>query len=321
MSQPELLTRSQRNGFQTQDNNLLFLASDAFSKAMGRVIAEKEREWNSIIQVRDSEHRAVVAELRSKIMELENEVRGFVNEQRGKVDAAISAIKNGEPGPKGEPGEKGEQGSQGEKGPQGEPGEQGPEGQKGERGEPGAQGDPGKPGEKGERGEPGLKGEPGEIGQPGPQGQAGRDGLPGVPGSQGERGIDGKDGRDGKDGIDGLGFDNWLVEYDNQRTFTFKCGSGDRLKQFAFDVPFLLDRGVWRAGVYSQGDCVSYNGSIFIAQKETSAIPKINPADWRLAVKHGRDGKDGKDGAPGPQGPQGRQGQDATQLGPNGGKW
>jgi hypothetical protein len=57
----------------------------------------------------------------------------------------------------------------------------------------------------------------------------------------------------------------------------------------------VLDRGVWRAGCYERGDGVTYAGSLFIAQRETTDSEKPGQSDgWRLAVKRGRDGQDGK---------------------------
>jgi len=52
--------------------------------------------------------------------------------------------------------------------------------------------------------------------------------------------------------------------------------------------------GPWTAGtVYDQGDCVSRKG-LWIATCATRQKPGES-ADWRLAVKEGRDGRDGKD--------------------------
>lgn len=56
----------------------------------------------------------------------------------------------------------------------------------------------------------------------------------------------------------------------------------------------ILDRGVFKQGtVYEKGDCTTWAGSAWVAQRQTEAKPGTN-GDWRLAVKCGRDGKDGK---------------------------
>lgn len=163
-------------------------------------------------------------------------------------------------------------------------------------------------GEKGEAGERGEGGEPGPAGPQGESGRDGRDGLPGVPGLQGEKGTDGTNGRDGvdgKDGADGLGFDDLTVEHDGERGFTFKFQRGDVVKAFSFTVPATIDRGVFNGGAYAKGDGVTFGGSYWIAQKDAPDGKPGLSADWRLAVKKGRDGKDGKDGERGAQGERG----------------
>jgi hypothetical protein len=57
--------------------------------------------------------------------------------------------------------------------------------------------------------------------------------------------------------------------------------------------PTLADcySGVWQPGLHKRGDAVTWNGSLFIAQRDTEAKPETSDA-WRMAVKRGRDGKD-----------------------------
>ena len=66
--------------------------------------------------------------------------------------------------------------------------------------------------------------------------------------------------------------------------------NGQRFER-SFKLQMMLDRGVWRQGMYEAGDVVSYGGSSWIAQRDTEGKPEQSP-DWRLAVKRGRDGKD-----------------------------
>lgn len=209
--------------------------------------------------------------------------------------------------------------------PRGEKGDIGDRGERGEKGDPGQDGQMGPVGPQGEPGEKGEKGDPGERGAEGPEGVAGRDGrdgLPGVPGTAGMAGLDGKDGRNGIDGKDGAGFDDWIVEYDGKRTFTFGCGSGDKVKKFSFVVPFMLDAGVYKASErYERGDAVTYAGSLFIAQEDTDKRPEEPNSGWRLSVKRGRDGKDGKPGERGEKGAEGRPGRDLTQMTFSGAKY
>jgi hypothetical protein len=154
----------------------------------------------------------------------------------------------------------------------------------------------GKDGAPGPQGEKGMAGERGPEGPPGPA-RDGRDGLPGVPGLPGEKGADGINGKDGKDG---LGFDDFEEVFDGERTFTRRYRNGDRVKEFVFTVPFVLDQGVYQQGKkYVKGDGVTSGGAFWIAQQETIAAPggpsPESRGQWRLAVKQGRDGRDGKD--------------------------
>ena len=94
------------------------------------------------------------------------------------------------------------------------------------------------------------------------------------------------------DGIDGFGFDDLTVEQSGERSFVFRFAQGERVKEFAFDLPVILDRGVFKEGQpYEQGDGVTWGGSFWIAQRNTAAKPGEGD-DWRLAVKRGRDGRD-----------------------------
>lgn len=142
-------------------------------------------------------------------------------------------------------------------------------------------------------------GRDGKDGKDGKDGVAGRDGRDGL-GVVGERGLDGKDGSngidgtDGRNGIDGLGFDDLEMVHDGERNFIFRFAQGERVKEFPFTIPLVLDRGVYKAEQeYGKGDAVTWAGSLWIAQQDTKAKPD-GGADWRLAVKRGRDGKDAR---------------------------
>ncbi|GEP05555.1 hypothetical protein MOX02_35930 [Methylobacterium oxalidis] len=108
---------------------------------------------------------------------------------------------------------------------------------------------------------------------------------------------------------------------DGGRTIVRRYRRGDEVKEFRHALSVPLDRGVYKAGeTYKPGDGVTWGGSWWLAQKETSTRPGESD-DWRLAVKRGRDGRDGKDGERGPQGKQGEAGRDLTQIGADGAKW
>ncbi|ACL58954.1 hypothetical protein Mnod_4075 [Methylobacterium nodulans ORS 2060] len=137
-----------------------------------------------------------------------------------------------------------------------------------------------------------------------------------MPGERGEK------GETGERGADGLGFEHMEEELaEDGRTLVRRYRRGEEVKEFRHRVPTVIDRGVYKAGTtYQPGDGVTWAGSFWIAQAETSSKPDSGEG-WRLAVKRGRDGRDGKDGAPGPQGKEGPRGRDLTQMGPDGSKW
>lgn len=171
----------------------------------------------------------------------------------------------------------------------------------------------GQKGEKGDPGERGEKGEKGEKGDPGQDGKDGRDGLDvkdllvdeggslvailsdGTTKNLGPcRGKDGEPGKDGRDGADGLGFDDLTVEQTGERTFVLRFIRGDLVKEFAFDVPVMIYRGVFKEGeTYKPGDTVTFGGSLWHCDVETAEKPDSPEKHWRVAVRRGRDGKDG----------------------------
>lgn len=90
-----------------------------------------------------------------------------------------------------------------------------------------------------------------------------------------------------RDGIDGVGFDDMdLVEEDGDLFLRFT--RGEVVKDFL--LPVTTDRGVWVEKTYRKGAGVSWGGSYWIAQRETSAKPETPDSGWRLAVKKGRNG-------------------------------
>lgn len=95
-------------------------------------------------------------------------------------------------------------------------------------------------------------------------------------------------------GDDGFGFDDVEARLaDDERSIMLVFTKGERVREFQIEIPALVDRGVWREGAeYRKGDCVTFGGSIWIAQKHA---PDSRPGfgeGWRLAVKKGRDGRD-----------------------------
>lgn len=72
----------------------------------------------------------------------------------------------------------------------------------------------------------------------------------------------------------------------------------------AFNIPMVLDRGVYRAETkYAKGDGVTWGGSWWIAQVDEPTDKPGVSAQWRLAVKQGERGKSARDDSapkPGP---------------------
>lgn len=103
-------------------------------------------------------------------------------------------------------------------------------------------------------------------------------------------GKDAEPAEPGKPGRDGFGFEDLAVEYDGERTVTVVFQQGDHVKRFPLLFPVVLDRRVYGAGkTYEKGDAVSWGGSLWIAQEQTSEKPDDGKTAWRLAVKKGRD--------------------------------
>jgi hypothetical protein len=117
----------------------------------------------------------------------------------------------------------------------------------------------------------------------------------------GPAGADGKDGQKGQDGADGLGFDDMDVEFDGDRTVLLKFSRGERTKSWPIVLPYQRYQGVYLEGKsYASGDVVTWGGSQWHANEDTSMKPGDGTKAWTLAVKRGRDGKDGRDAATGP---------------------
>lgn len=121
----------------------------------------------------------------------------------------------------------------------------------------------------------------------------------------------GAPGLDGQKGADGLGFEDFEIDYDGERLIKFILKRNDTIKEFAFNMPVLIDKGVYRyENSYQKGDVVTYGGSMWIAQTSTNSKPDAGDKTWRLSVKCGRDGREGIIGKQGPSGKDGINGID-----------
>lgn len=218
------------------------------------------------------------------------------------------------------------QGEKGEPGPAGQPGPQG------ERGDPGAEGQPGRDGRDGEPGRDALQIDVLETVDPQRRYARGtfahyRGGIVHAVRTTEPLPADGDMAAAGwrviLNGVHGLA----VQLADDLRTVSVGLAHTDgSTTTKTVQVPAMIYRGIWReedaaAGAYTAGDVVTLGGSTWVARTATTEKPADGATSWQLAVKKGRDGRDGLRGEKGERGAEGRPGQDATQLGPNGGKW
>jgi len=243
----------------TSSRDTLSAFIDAAADAVARAIAGFQREAAREKELRDAEHRAVLAELR----------------------AAISGVRDGKDG---------RDGADGEAGPPGAPG------LPGERGEPGVPAQPITEAEISEAVARYLVANPpapGRDGADGKDGADGRDGLDGpsldevaalvrqsvatippprdgVDGKDGAPGADGKDGRDGTPGTDGM------PGRDGERGEQGPPG----------ELPVVR---AWVDGVSYVGDVVTHEGATWQARRDTGRAPPHE--DWACIATAGRDGR------------------------------
>ncbi len=270
-----------------------------------------------------AEHKMTIDGAMKRIDDLAQETDRLRND--------LAEIKR-QPGPQGERGERGlsgRDGIDGERGPSGRDGRDGSDGMQGKDGAPGLRGEPGVdgiPGERGPRGEKGDRGERGERGEKGDPGQSGREGKDGKDGRDGRDGINGNDGRDAAQ-IDVLeeisegrvyargtwarrdsglwrftgvewqciidGVKEIDVEQIDERSFRICTVYSSGTKSYRdFNVNSLIYREVWEPKSYSIGDCVTWDGSMWVAMRSASELDKPGESTaFRLAVKRGRNGK------------------------------
>jgi len=98
-------------------------------------------------------------------------------------------------------------------------------------------------------------------------------------------------GPPGPAGADGLGFDDATVEYDGERTILLTWARGDARRERSIKLPAMLYRGVFAQGkLYERGDVVTWAGSLWHCNADTTTRPGDGAPTWTLAVKRGRDG-------------------------------
>jgi len=114
--------------------------------------------------------------------------------------------------------------------------------------------------------------------------------------------VVGKDGEPGKPGRDGFALENFDASVmDDGRTVLLAFTGNDLDYSVELGFPVMLYRGVFTEGSYCKGDTVTWGGSLWHCDaNSTDSKPGDGSKDWTLCAKKGRDGKDGfvKDAKP-----------------------
>lgn len=106
----------------------------------------------------------------------------------------------------------------------------------------------------------------------------------------GRDGIDAK-GDPGRDALQLTDFDSALSE--DGRFLILSLESDDLKVTHELQLPTMIYRGVFKdGGAYLPGDMVTWAGSLWHCDAETSDKPGEGAKSWTLAAKKGRDGKD-----------------------------
>lgn len=243
----------------------------------------------------------------------------------GEVNARIDAIPEPQAGPDGATGPAGEQGEPGERG------EDGAQGDQGEQGETGAPGETGENGADGAQGDQGIttpdhvvaalvashvQSEVDKL----PKAKDGEDGrdaadlivLPSIDENQSYRRGTWASHNGGliqsvraTDPIEDGDLTNagWCVIVEgiaahmvtpvSTRSFEVACKLTSGLTTISsFTIPSMIYKDIWKEGEYEHGDVVTWAGSSWHCQTDTTDKPGTSD-EWRLMVKRGVKGKDG----------------------------
>lgn len=105
-------------------------------------------------------------------------------------------------------------------------------------------------------------------------------------------------GEPGPPGKDGFALDDFDIRpCDDGRSIVLSFQQGEVRNEFELTFPVPIYRGVYKTDEeYVPGDSTTFGGSLWIAERKTTAKPDTPDSGWRLAVKRGRDGKDAKVG-------------------------
>jgi hypothetical protein len=108
----------------------------------------------------------------------------------------------------------------------------------------------------------------------------------------GRDGVDAK-GEPGRDALALTNFDTALSE--DGRVLTLSLENDEVRVTHELQLPVMIYRGVFKDGqTYVQGDTVTFGGSLWHCNAQTTEKPLEGRGVWQLATRKGRDGKDAK---------------------------
>ncbi len=107
--------------------------------------------------------------------------------------------------------------------------------------------------------------------------------------------VVGKAGEPGKPGRDGFSLEDFDAKVmDDHRTVLLSFTSETLDYKVELGFPIMLYRGVYKDDqAYDRGDTVTWGGSLWHCDAETTEKPGEGSKSWTLCAKKGRDGKDG----------------------------
>jgi len=86
---------------------------------------------------------------------------------------------------------------------------------------------------------------------------------------------------------------NVSMSHSREVTITHTMTNGI-IKDQSFAIPTMVYRGIFKEGdSYTQGDVVTFGGSLWHSDMATDAKPGTKDSGWTLAAKKGRDGRNG----------------------------
>jgi hypothetical protein len=134
----------------------------------------------------------------------------------------------------------------------------------------------------------GKDGRDGVDGKDGIDGKDGRDGTDGTPGERGTDGINGRDGTPGERGADGVATREEIEDIATRAVETRFAEVQTRTFADIYQGTFDPKQN------YTRGLTATYDGSLWLSERDTNKQPGTIDSGWKLITKRGRDGRDRK---------------------------